>query len=238
VDYGHIVLEGGAEFGGQMAAPDRHSIKLAGGLDAPIAIIPTAAAPDDNHRRAGENGRRWFTSLGATNVQVVPLIDRDSAANATVVEMVAEARLIYLLGGFPGYLCESLRNTPAWTAIRAAWASGAVLAGSSAGAMVLCEHLYDPRAKQVIEGLGLIPNACVLPHHNNFGQGWAERLRELLPHATLVGVDEQTGMINDLSAHEWTIHGAGGVTLYAPDQPVLHPSVYHPGESLHLSVSA
>ena len=35
-----------------------------------------------------------------------PLIDRDSAANATVVEMVAEARLIYLLGGFPGYLCE------------------------------------------------------------------------------------------------------------------------------------
>ena len=238
MDYGHIVLEGGAEFGGQMAAPDRHSINLAGGPDAPIAIIPTAAAPDDNHRRAGENGRRWFTSLGATNVQVVPLIDRDSAANATVVEMVAEARLIYLLGGFPGYLCESLRNTPAWTAIRAAWASGAVLAGSSAGAMVLCEHLYDPRAKQVIEGLGLIPDACVLPHHNNFGQGWAERLRELLPHATLVGVDEQTGMVNDLLAHEWTVHGAGGVTLYAPDQPVLHPSVYRPGESLHLSVSA
>ena len=236
--YNRLLLAGGSEFGGLMELPDRRCIELAGGTDAPIAIIPTAAAPDNNHRRAGENGRRWFTSLGATNVQVVPLIDRDSAANATVVEMVAEARLIYLLGGFPGYLCESLRNTSAWTAIRAAWASGAVLAGSSAGAMVLCEHLYDPRAKQVIEGLGLIPNACVLPHHNNFGQGWAEQLRELLPHATLVGVDEQTGMINDLSAHEWTVHGAGGVTLYAPDQPVLHPSVYHPGESLHLSVSA
>ena len=144
-----------------MELPDRRCIELAGGTDAPIAIIPTAAAPDNNHARAGENGRRWFTSLGATNVQVVPLLDRDSASDVTVVNTVAEARLIYLLGGFPGYLCESLRNTPAWTAIRAAWAGGAVLAGSSAGAMVLCEHLYDPRGKQVIEGLGLIPNACV-----------------------------------------------------------------------------
>ena len=114
MDIGHIALEGGSEFGGLMELPDRRCIELVGGPDAPIAIIPTAAAPDDNHRRAGENGRRWFTSLGATNVQVVPLLDRVSAANATVVEMVAEARLIYLLGGFPGYLCESLRNTPAW----------------------------------------------------------------------------------------------------------------------------
>ena len=29
---GHILLEGGAEFGGQMAAPDRRAIELAGGL--------------------------------------------------------------------------------------------------------------------------------------------------------------------------------------------------------------
>ena len=237
MDLGHITLEGGSEFGGQMAAPDLRSIELAGGLDAPIAIIPTAAAPDNNHRRAGENGRRWFTSLGATNVQVVPLLDRDSAEDATVVEMVTEARLIYLLGGFPGHLCESLRNTSAWAAMRAAWAGGAVLAGSSAGAMVLCEHLNDPRGKQVAEGLGLVPEACVLPHHNSFGKGWAERLRELLPRATLVGIDEETGMINDLSPHDWNVYGAGAVTLYEPGKPVTSPTVYQPGELLHLNVT-
>lgn len=234
---GHIVLAGGSEFGGQMAAPDRRSIELAGGPDAPIAIIPTAAAPDNNHRRAGENGRRWFTSLGATNVQVVPLLDRNSAADTTVVESVSEARLIYLLGGFPGYLCESLRDTPAWEAMRTACAAGAVLAGSSAGAMVLCQHLNDPRAKRVIPGLGLIPNACVLPHHNNFGRDWAVRLRELLPNATLVGIDEETAMINDIAAHEWSVHGAGSVTLYAPDQPESSPTVYRPGEALNLATS-
>ncbi len=237
MDLGHITLEGGSEFGGQMAAPDLRSIELAGGLDAPIAIIPTAAAPDNNHRRAGENGRRWFTSLGATNVQVVPLLDRNSAENATVVEMVSEARLIYLLGGFPGHLCESLRKTSSWAAMRAAWTRGAVLAGSSAGAMVLCEHLNDPRGKQVKEGLGLVPNACILPHHNTFGQGWAERLRELLPHATLVGIDEETGMINDQSLHQWNVYGAGAVTLYEPGQPVTSPTLYQPGELLTLTVT-
>ena len=64
---GYIVLEGGAEFGGEMAAPDRRALELAGGLDVPVSIIPTAAAPDNNHQRAGENGKRWFQSLGKSS---------------------------------------------------------------------------------------------------------------------------------------------------------------------------
>ena len=236
MERGHIALQGGAEFGGKMALPDRRCIELAGGTDAPIVIVPTAAAPDNNHARAGENGRRWFSSLGATNLQTIPLIDRTSAADPVLVDTLAAARLIYLLGGFPGYLCQTLHNTPAWKATSAAYAEGAVLAGSSAGAMVLCQHLYDPRAQQVIPGLGLIPNACVLPHHNNFGQGWAERLRALLPQATLVGIDEETGIVNDLSDHAWTVYGAGNVTLYLPGQPISRPQVYPPGGELSLSL--
>lgn len=231
---GHLLLAGGSEFGGQMAAPDRRSLKLAGGPDAPIAIIPTAAAPDNNHRRAGENGRRWFTSLGATNVRVVPLVDRNSAADATVVEQIREAKLIYLLGGFPGYLCETLRDTPAWTAMLAALDAGAVLAGSSAGAMVLCQYLNDPHGQGTTAGLGLIPDAIVLPHHNTFGQGWADRLRDLLPTAILIGIDEETAMISDRSAPNWRVHGAGDVTLYLPGQPLSHPQRYLAGQELQL----
>ena len=234
---GPILLAGGSEFGGQMAAPDRRGIELAGGLDAPIAIIPTAAAPDNNHRRAGENGRRWFTSLGATNVQVVPLVDRDSAADETLVEQIREAKLVYLLGGFPGYLCETLRDTPAWTAMLAARAEGALLAGSSAGAMVLCQHLNDPHGQGATAGLGLIPDAIVLPHHNTFGQGWADRLRGLLPSATLVGIDEETAMISGEASHVWRVYGAGDVTLYLPGQPLSHPQRYLAGQVLRLQLS-
>jgi len=68
-----ILLAGGAEFGGQMAVADRLAIQLAGGPDAAVAILPTAAAPDNNHQRAGENGVNWFKYLGATNVSALPL---------------------------------------------------------------------------------------------------------------------------------------------------------------------
>lgn len=234
MDYGHIVLQGGAEFGGAMKLPDQRCIELAGGPDAQIVIIPTAAAPDDNHKRAGENGRRWFTGLGATNVRTVPLIDRASAADASITDALADARLIYLLGGFPGYLCESLKDTPAWEAVLSAHAQGALLAGSSAGAMVLCDHLYDPRTQQVVSGLGLIKKAIVLPHHDNFGQHWAESLRALLPDATLIGIDVETGAISGNSLSEWTVHGGGNVTLYRPGQPVAMPEIYRPGEDLAL----
>ena len=44
---GYLLLEGGAEFGGRMREPDLKAIELAGGFDAPIRIIPTAAAPDN-----------------------------------------------------------------------------------------------------------------------------------------------------------------------------------------------
>jgi cyanophycinase len=70
---GYLLLEGGAEFSGRMADPDRRAIELAGGYSALISILPTAAAPDHNHQRAGNNGYRWFRNLGATNVEVTHL---------------------------------------------------------------------------------------------------------------------------------------------------------------------
>ena len=59
--------------------PDLKAIDLAGGFESPIRIIPTAAAPDHNHQRAGNNGIRWFQSLGARDVVSLPLIDKVSA---------------------------------------------------------------------------------------------------------------------------------------------------------------
>ena len=133
---GCLVLEGGAEFGGLMALPDRQAISLAGGPDAPLRLIPTAAPPDHNHLRAGGNGERWFKRLGARDVQSVLLTDRASAQDALIADSLRGARLIYLLGGFTHYLAQTLQGSAAWEAALQAWRAGAVLAGSSAGAMV------------------------------------------------------------------------------------------------------
>src|SRR5215204_15685 len=141
---GYLLLEGGAEFGGRMREPDLKAIELAGGFDAPVRIIPTAAAPDNNHERAGNNGIRWFQSLGAKDVGSLPLTDKASANDESIAKSLREAKLIYILGGFTGYLGETLKGSAAWQAVLEAYATGAVVAGSSAGAMVLCEFYYDP----------------------------------------------------------------------------------------------
>ena len=225
---GYILLEGGAEFGGLMAQPDQRALELAGGPAAAVSIVPTAAAPDNNHQRAGNNGVRWFRSLGAQNVTLVPVIDRASAHDPALAEQLRRSRLIYLLGGFTGYLGETLRASLCWQAMLEAYAGGAVLAGSSAGAMVLCQYYFDPARQQVSEGLNLLPNTCVLPHHNTFGQRWARQLTRLLPEAVLLGIDERTGMLDDSSSNErevsWHVYGQGSVSIYRHGQPIVYPS--------------
>ncbi len=200
---GYLLLEGGAEFGGQIAEPDLRAMELAGGQGALICIIPTAAAPDNNAQRAGNNGVRWFRSLGAKQVELLPLVDKASANDPHIADRISQSRLIYMLGGFTGYLGETLKGSASWQAMLRAYESGAVIAGSSAGAMVMCQYYFDPARGQVVEGLELVPNACVLPHHNTFGKGWAPRK---------VG---------------WRVYGQGAVTLYRTGQS----KVYRAGES-------
>lgn len=227
---GHLLLEGGAELGGKMAEPDSRALQLAGGMNAPIVIIPTAAAPDLNHLRAGNNGLRWFKKLGAAQVDILPIIDQQSAGKAYIAAALRKAKLIYMLGGFPDYLVQTLDNSLCWQAMLEAYHNGAVLGGSSAGAMLLCQYLYDPRSGKVIEGLNLLPNSCLLPHHNTFGKAWAPHLQKALPSAVLIGIDEKTGMIDDAPGKNWQVYGKGAVTLYYQREKRVHRS----GESFSL----
>ena len=200
------------------------------GPQARISIIPTAAAPDNNHQRAGRNGVKWFTSLGASNVEALPLTNKVSANDASIVTSLRQSQLIYLLGGFTGYLGQTLVGSMSWQAMLSAYENGAVIAGSSAGAMVLCQYYFDPGIGNVVEGLGLVPNTCVLPHHNTFGKGWVQRLTKLLPDTVLLGIDERTGIIDDGDGERksvWSVYGQGSATIYRKGQAV----VYKTGET-------
>lgn len=215
---GYMLLEGGAEFGGEMEAPDRRAIELAGGVNVPIGIVPAAAVPANDHLNAGENGVNWFRSLGATYVTALPLTDRKSADAPGVVEALRRKKLIYMLGGSPQHLEQSLAESASWKAMLLAYEAGAVIGGSSAGAMVLGSHYYDPFQKEVLKGLGLVSGCCVLPHHNTFGQSWASWLANVLPDTILIGIDERTGMLDDSLDGSWQVYGQGEVTLYRRGQ--------------------
>jgi cyanophycinase len=216
---GYLLLEGGAEFGGKMREPDLRAMELAGGFDAPVCIIPTAAAPDNNHQRAGNNGKRWFEGLGTRHVSICMIVDKASANDEGLCASIRNSKLVYLLGGFPRHLGETLLGSKAFAAMQEVHQHGGVLAGSSAGAMVLCEHFYDPYEKKLCQGLGLVKNTCVLPHYDTFGRSWVKTLQAMNPNMGLLGIDERTGMVNDGPGGEWSVSGSGEVTLIRPNQP-------------------
>jgi cyanophycinase len=224
---GALMLAGGSEFSGQMAAPDRAAIAAAGGPGVEMAIIPAAAAPDHNDIRAGQNAERWFRQLGAQKVQSLPLIDRSSADNPAIVDRFKRARLIYLLGGFPYHLANSLKGSRSWRAIMEAYRSGAVIAGSSAGAMVLCDDFFDPSANAFATGLGLLSKTCIIPHHDTTGRQWLHRLKKTFPDNLLVGIDEETAMLTAGTTRHWKVHGKGQITLYRGGEVI----VWRPGET-------
>lgn len=238
---GFIVLEGGAEFSGRMADVDLRAIELAGGNSAKLDIIPAAAAPDQNHGRAGSRGVKWFTHLGATRVTTQPLIDHKSAQDPELADRLATSNLLFLLGGFPGHLADSLKESRCWQSMIYAWQKGAVLVGSSAGAMVLASHFYDPQTDRIEEGLALLKGVCIIPHYSTFAERWHARLSTLLPQTTLLGIDEETGIIDDGQARKWTVYGKGNVCIigkeffeFKPGETILRQQLsagyktYHP----------
>jgi len=62
----------------------------------------------------------------------------------------------------------------------------------------------------------------VLPHHNAYGRQWSASLQRDLPGDTLIGIDEETGLINDAGQNRWKVYGRGAVTCYCQEGITTH----------------
>lgn len=211
---GALVLAGSGEFLPRMSAVDEVVLRHTPGHPPRVAIVPTAsglegAVPHDWIAR----GVAHFAALGC-DAFGVPILGRDDADLPDHVAALAGADLIYLSGGNPRHLVASLEGTAAWAAIRAAWAGGATLAGSSAGAMALAELTVSPRSEAPawVPALGLVPRIGVLPHYDRFGGARTAPLTAIAPpHLAILGIDEDTVvLVADGTA---AVLGAATVTL-------------------------
>lgn len=219
---GILLLEGGCEFQGRMEDPDKKALAIVGGKNAKVVIIPTAAAPDKNSKRAGNNALKWFRKLGAKNISVLPIIDKESANDPVLSAQLDQANLIYILGGFPGYLDQTLRESRCLDTLLKTYDKRAVLAGSSAGAMVLCEWYFDPAVKKIKKGFGVLKDVILIPHHDTLGRSWHSEYLHNISNIRCIGIDEQTGMMNPTDPHQWTVYGKGEVTLYLKTSAVSY----------------
>ena len=211
---GTLALVGGGEWREGCRKFDAALLEAAGTDE--VLVLPTAAA-FENPGRAVETARAYFEDLGA-NVSGLMVLGRREAEDDTNAAAVRSSRFVYIGGGSPMHLRSVLKGSRLWEALLETWRDGAVLAASSAGAMVLCDPMVDPRGGAYTVGLGMVANMPVFPHHDTAPAHLRERSTELRPDgAVLVGVDEQTALIRDPDG-AWRVAGEGSVTLYGPGQ--------------------
>lgn len=215
---GALVAIGGGTEDAQLI---KEVLELAKGSASRVAIVNTASS---DPARSGPAYQRFFSGLGVTQAQVVPLQTRDQAYEPAVLDALGRADLIYFTGGNQIKLAQAIADTPAHGALLAAWQRGAVVAGTSAGAMV-----WGPRflaagtstgalkgeARSDLDlrpGLGIAPSVLVDTHFSR-----ESRLGRLLvataqsPGLLGIGVDERTAAV--ITADGVRALGVGRVTV-------------------------
>jgi cyanophycinase len=169
-------------------------------------------------------------------VDWLPVIDRSSANDASLAARVAGAGLIYLSGGDPGYLAETLLGSLVWDAIVSEWQAGAALAGCSAGAMVMGSTVprfrgWRPGKAASVEGLGLLPHIRIWPHFDRMGGRLPDAISGLMARKsdglTVIGVDEDTAIVGGPT--EWVVQGRQRAWVIGDDG---HKTPYEVGETL------
>ena len=211
---GPIALVGGGEWTPGCEF-DRELWESAGRAE--VVVLPTAAAYE-HPQRAVDTATAWFAGFGA-KVRPAMILSRADAMDEAQAKVIGGARFIYLSGGSPMHLRSVLKDTPAWSALVEAWESGATVAGSSAGAMVIGDPMVDPRGGALTLGLGLLPHLAILPHYDTWSEEKANRTVQLATgHLRIAAIDERTALIRDPSG-AWRTAGAGEVTIYVDGKP-------------------
>ena len=218
---GAIFPIGGAEEKLGDTAVLRRFVALAGGDTARIAIIPTASQLDDT----GERYETLFRDLGAGRARALDIDSRDDGERSSLLDKLERATAIFLTGGNQLRLATILGGTPVAQAIRRLNAAGVPVAGTSAGAAFLSQHMIAggdeggiPTAGGVTlaPGLGLTNRVVIDQHFRQRG-----RLGRLLaalsynPFAIGLGLDEDTAaVIGPTNVIE--VVGSGAVTILDP----------------------
>lgn len=206
---GPVALVGGDEWT-QGCTFDAGLLEASGSKD--VVVLPTAAAYE-HPEKAVRVAASWFAGLGA-EVRGLMVLGRADAEDPANVDVVRGASFVYLSGGSPLHLKSVLKGSALWNALLEAWRDGAVVAGSSAGAMVLTDPMVDPRGGALTVGLGMIEQMAVIPH---FGHENAEKVHRSValaaPGIRVVGIPERTALIRRPGGG-WDQSGAGDVRVF------------------------
>lgn len=218
---GYIIPIGGAEE--KLHNPEilDRFVEVCGGKSARISIIPTASELEDT----GRNYEKLFRKIGIKHARVLNMMTREDCHAEEFLEYIDNSDGVFMTGGNQLRLSTTLGGTPVAQKIRRRNAAGMHVAGTSAGAAFMPEHMIaggdegsTPRPDMVTlaPGLGLTNNFIIDQHFRQ-----RDRIGRLLtalaynPFAIGIGLDEDTAAFirpgDDLE-----VVGSGGITILDP----------------------
>ena len=229
VDRGWIIPIGGAEDKENNMTILRRFCWHSGGKDAKILIIPTASELEDTGPRYVE----LFENMGA-KAMYIRVDEREDCFKERIIGKLKRATGIFITGGNQLRLSTILGGTPVAKMIRSLNAQGIHVAGTSAGAAIVSEHMIaggrsGPTPMEdgatMAPGLGLT-NKIIVDQH--FRQ--RDRIGRLMsalsynPFITGLGIDEDTAaFISPEGILE--VVGDGAITVVDPAD-LTHSSMH------------
>ena len=195
-------------------------VALCGGNEARILVIPTASRLHET----GPAYMKLFEELGARS-RCIPVERREDCFGDEILDVLKRTTGIFITGGNQLRLSTILGGTPVARALRAMNADGIPLAGTSAGAAIMPEHMIaggrsgpSPRESgvELAPGLGLTNRVIIDQHFSQRGRmGRLLAALSFNPFVCGLGIDENTAAFIGPDG-DTEIVGRGTVTVVDP----------------------
>jgi peptidase E len=218
----NLALFGSGEFTPQVDKIDEYLITRFKPKN--IAVLPTAAGLESDVSKWLDMAKLHYAKFSLPVIQV-PVLNKDQANDQKLTGLLAGADWIFFSGGNPSYLLQSLENTKLWKIVMGRLNDGALLAGSSAGAMIMGKFVLTPSLRAMFShnetfwqsAFGLV-DYTVLPHFDHFKkyQGFIKKIIDKGPdkvRSSWMGIDENTAII--YGNNEQIVRGLGGVEIHS-----------------------
>jgi len=215
---GYLVIHGG----GESPEPLDEFIRLAGGAQANIIVIPTAAGFDDYGEKFQQNYFRPFRERGVGNIRVLHTMDRVIADSDDFVAPIGTATGVWFTGGRQWRLADAYLDTKTERALWSVLHRGGVIGGGSAGATIQGSYLVRGDTRGALNpignhtrGFGFLKN-CAIDQHLLSRNRQFDMLSVIRLHPDLlgIGIDARAGIV--VHGDEFRVIGTEFVAIYDP----------------------
>lgn len=184
-------------------------------------LVVTTVAMENNTDELFDQYEKAFRSLGVKHLYNLEISDRGEATLQSKVKILDDAAGVFFTGGDQLKITSQIGDTPIFERIREIYDDGGVIAGTSAGAAVMCETMLVEGGEEqshviggstrMAPGLGLIDGVIIDQHFMERGRfGRLTGAVAQNPKNLGVGIDEQTAIVVE-RGNGFYVLGSGAV---------------------------